>query len=196
MYKKICLYLLIVLGCLPSMTEGHYVEGAVRIGAYFPTYDKADKFFANGAPIYELRVAGHFGSPWQMIPWKVWAQASYLPGNANHTHIKGVHLFPISMGLEYGGALCGGDYTIGAGPLFAWLHFKDTSVWPHRVIAKKQMGAVIKTSYNWCRYGVIAGLFADYMILNMHANKHAGSSMPRRLCFNGFVVGFNLGKVF
>ena len=162
--------------------NAYYYDFQGRVGAYYPTSSQSKAAFKKGIPVYEIETSIHFMQPWEWMPWKAWANASYMTGTgwADHLGRTGSNMTTISLGLKHSWMLdCyWGTFYLGAGPSLSWLRIKTHSIVPegfwdgrwhgHRKISKKNFGAVIKSGFQMIVYGWLVDVFADYHILAFH----------------------------
>lgn len=189
---KLCLTFFLTLTSL----NAYYYDFQARVGAYYPTSSQSKAAFKRGIPVYEIESSIHFMNAWDWIPWKAWANASYMTGTgwADNLGRTASNMTTISLGLKHSWMLdCyGGTFYLGAGPSLSWLRIKTHSVLPegfwnghwhgHRKIAKKNFGAVIKSGFQITYCNVLIDVFADYMILAFHyknlSKKHLFPFVP------------------
>lgn len=177
---------------------GYYADVSIKVGAYFPSYHKMRRVFPVGSPYSQLEVAGHFGHPWEYIPWQVWATVGYLPGTTSKYNIERARFFPIALGLKYiWYVLDGGEFSLGVGGVAAWLRLKDEGAIPRKYVSKKNLGTLLRMGVKyWFSCEFFGEFFVDYLIMNFHTKPRPFSQLPHRLDMNGAIIGGGLGIKF
>lgn len=117
-----------------SKADAFYLDLQGRVGYVLPTAHSGKRLFS-GAPLaYQIEASGHFAYAWRDIPWKVFLNTTWVPGNGHyerdndnddnnllhlHTHANlrshrdplfrpkvETNWIPISLGLKYSWHLC------------------------------------------------------------------------------------------
>lgn len=193
----ILLCLLTIQLLIPSKSEAYYLDGTLKGGMYFASYEKIRNVYPIGSPVFQLELSGHFGERWEFIPWKAWGSIGILPQKKGHFH--DARFVPAALGLKYSWWWCTGwELYLGAGGACAWLRVKESSSLHHHVVSKKGVGAVFKTGLRYyCYKNYFAEISFDYLVMCFHSRHHHHfHKMPHRIDMNGILFGLGIGKVF